>query len=122
MFLPGARELVALGFTLVATDGTAVFPRGVKAYRSNGSTRWRRVGRTLSTACSDGGISIIINTTEGWQSLQDSKSIRRTALTEQVPYFTTAQASLAAVRAIAALRKAGLEVRSLQSYHSLPAG
>jgi len=115
------RQAVELGFKIVATDGTAKYleAEGVPVERVNKVAEGRPhiVDRVL-----DGDIALIINTTEGWQSLQDSKSIRRTALTERVPYFTTAQASLAAVQAIAALRKAGLEVRSLQSYHSLPAG
>ncbi len=55
----------------------------MKAYRSNGSTRWREGRPHIVDRVLDGGISIIVNTTEGWQSLQDSKSIRRTALTEQ---------------------------------------
>ena len=121
VFLPGARQLVELGFAIVATDGTAVYleSQDVPVERVNKVAQGRPhiVDRVL-----DRDIALIVNTTEGWQSLQDSKSIRRTALTEQVPYFTTAQASLAAVRAIAALRERGLEVRSLQSYHSSPTG
>ena len=60
----------------------------------------------------------MFNTTEGWQSLKDSQSIRAAALHDKVPYFTTAAASLAAARAIEALRGHALEVRSLQSYYS----
>jgi carbamoyl-phosphate synthase large subunit len=66
----------------------------------------------------DGGIAMVFNTTEGWQSLQDSQSIRASALAGRVPYFTTAAASVAAVRAIAALDERDLEVRPLQSYYS----
>ena len=66
----------------------------------------------------DGDVAFIINTTEGWQSLKDSQSIRASALTSKVPYFTTAAASVAATAAIAALRRAKLEVRSLQDYYS----
>jgi carbamoyl-phosphate synthase large subunit len=65
----------------------------------------------------DGDIAMIFNTTEGQQSLKDSESIRRSALMSKVPSFTTAQASVAAAQAIAALRGRGLEVRTLQSYH-----
>ena len=66
----------------------------------------------------DGEVALIFNTTEGWQSLKDSQSIRASALREKVPYFTTAAASWAATQAIAALRGSQLEVRSLQSYYS----
>jgi carbamoyl-phosphate synthase large subunit len=66
----------------------------------------------------DGDLALIINTTEGWQSLKDSQSIRASALAAKVPYFTTAAASVAATEAIAALRGSQLEVRSLQAYYS----
>ena len=66
----------------------------------------------------DGGIALIFNTTEGWQSLQDSQSIRASALIGRVPYFTTAAASAAPVQAIAALGARDLEVRPFQSYYS----
>jgi carbamoyl-phosphate synthase large subunit len=62
-------------------------------------------------------LALIINTTEGWQSLKDSQSIRASALKGKVPYFTTAAASVAAAQAIEALGSANLEVRSLQSYY-----
>jgi carbamoyl-phosphate synthase large subunit len=61
---------------------------------------------------------LIFNTTEGWQSLKDSQSIRASALAEKVPYFTTAAASRAAAQAISAIRGSQLEVRSLQDYYS----
>jgi carbamoyl-phosphate synthase large subunit len=66
----------------------------------------------------DGDVTMIFNTTEGWQSLKDSQSIRGSALTRKVPYFTTAAASVATAEAIAALRGSQLEVRSLQDYYS----
>ena len=66
----------------------------------------------------DGEVQLVFNTTEGWQSLKDSYSIRATALNRKVPYFTTAAASLAAARSIRALRGHALEVQSLQSYYS----
>src|SRR3546814_5345581 len=66
---------------------------------------------------SDGGIALIFNTTEGWQSLKDSQSIRASALNMKVPSFTTAAGSIAAAEAIEALRGSTLEVRALQSYY-----
>ena len=66
----------------------------------------------------DGDVALVFNTTEGWQSLKDSHSIRATALGKKVPYFTTAAASLAAARAIEAVRGHALEVASLQAYYS----
>ncbi len=66
----------------------------------------------------DGEVALIFNTTEGAQSLKDSQSIRTAALYGKVPYFTTAAASVAAVKAMASLQQQSLEVRSLQSYYS----
>ena len=66
----------------------------------------------------DGEIDLVFNTTEGWQSLKDSASIRKSAVSSRIPYFTTAAASVAAVRAIGALRTSELEVRPLQDYCS----
>ena len=83
-----------------------------------GSTRWRRAGRTSSTGSRTARCRSIFNTTEGWQSLKDSQSIRATALNRKVPYFTTVAASAAMARAIGACKGAALEVRSLQTYYS----
>jgi carbamoyl-phosphate synthase large subunit len=60
---------------------------------------------------------MIFNTTEGWQSLKDSKSIRAAALVGKIPIYTTATSSDAVMQAIAALRDETLEVRALQSYY-----
>ena len=116
VILPAAKKLVALGFTLIATGGTQRFlaEAGVPVERVNKVAEGRPhiVDRIV-----DGDMAMIFNTTEGWQSLKDSQSIRVAALNAKVPYFTTAAASAAAVEAIAALRGAQLEVRSLQAYY-----
>ncbi|UVO53208.1 carbamoyl-phosphate synthase large subunit [Sphingomonas sp. SUN039] len=114
--LPAVRQLAALGFTVIATDGTARYlaGEGVTVERVNKVAQGRPhiVDRVV-----DGDIALIFNTTEGWQSLKDSESIRRAGLMNKVPQFTTASASVAAVQAIAALQNSDLEVRPLQSYH-----
>ena len=116
VILPAVRQLAALGFAVVATDGTAHYlaGQGVMVERVNKVAQGRPhiVDRVV-----DGAIALIFNTTEGWQSLRDSESIRRAGLMHKVPQFTTAAAGLAAVRAIAAVIDAPLEVRPLQSYH-----
>jgi carbamoyl-phosphate synthase large subunit len=66
----------------------------------------------------DGDVALIFNSTEGWQSLKDSASIRATALAQKVPYFTTAPASVAAARAIEALGRNSLDVKPLQAYYA----
>jgi carbamoyl-phosphate synthase large subunit len=116
VILPAVRQLVELGFTIIATSGTQRYlaDAGVPVEGVNKVAEGRPhiVDRII-----DGQVALIFNTTEGWQSLKDSQSIRRTALTAKVPYFTTAAASVAAAQAIAALRGAKLEVRSLQAYY-----
>ncbi len=115
--LPAVRQLIDLGFAIVATGGTQKYlaDAGLPVERVNKVAEGRPhiVDRII-----DGGIALVINTTEGWQSLRDSTSIRASALSARVPNFTTAAGSVAAAQAIAALRGAKLEVRSLQSYYS----
>lgn len=115
--LPGVRILVEQGFALVATGGTADYleANGVPVERVNKVAQGRP---HIVDRIRDGDIALIFNTTEGWQSLKDSESIRASALSLKIPYFTTAPASVAAARAIAALSGQSLEVRPLQSYYS----
>ena len=117
VILDAARDLVAMGFGLIATDGTAKFldGEGIAVERVNKVQQGRP---HIVDRIKDGGIALIVNTTEGTQSMKDSASIRASALYGKVPYFTTASASVAATQAIAALKQRPLEVRSLQSYYS----
>jgi len=62
------------------------------------------------------GVQLVFNTTAGAQAIADSFSLRRTALTIGIPYYTTIAGARAAVQAIAALKAGGLEVASLRSY------
>jgi len=66
----------------------------------------------------NGEFALVVNTTSAGQAIRDSFSIRRTALTKDVPYFTTIAAARAAAQAIASLKRGALDVRSLQEYHS----
>lgn len=115
--LASVAELIALGFNVCATSGTADYLQaaGLAIERVNKVAQGRP---HIVDKIKDGEISLIMNTTEGWQSLKDSESIRRSALMGRIPYFTTAPAAIATVQAIAALRERKLEVRTLQSYHS----
>jgi carbamoyl-phosphate synthase large subunit len=65
-----------------------------------------------------GAIAMVINTTDGAQSVADSFPIRRSALECRVPYFTTIAAADVAAKGIARLRQRLLNVRPLQEYHS----
>src|SRR3546814_5152410 len=66
----------------------------------------------------DGDVQLIFNTTEGWQSLQDSQSIRASALAGDIAYYTTAAGSDAATHAIGALRARSLEVKRSEEHTS----
>jgi carbamoyl-phosphate synthase large subunit len=109
------RRLIEMGFSLVATKGTAktlssaALP--VTAVNKVREGRPHIVDRMLS-----GAVQLVFNTTEGAQAIADSFSLRRTALTNGIPYYTTVAGARAAVQAIAALRAGNLEVAPLQSY------
>jgi carbamoyl-phosphate synthase large subunit len=109
------RRLIEMGFSLVATTGTAeiLSAAGLPVMPVNKVREGRPhiVDRMLS-----GAVQLVFNTTEGAQAIADSFSLRRTALTNGIPYYTTVAGARAAVQAIAALRAGNLEVAPLQSY------
>jgi carbamoyl-phosphate synthase large subunit len=111
------KQLAEFGFRIVGTAGTANYlaEAGVPVERINKVAEGRP---HVVDKIVDGEIALVFNTTEGWQSLKDSQSIRASALTHKVPYYTTAAACAAAAQAIASVRVSELEVRSLQDYYS----
>jgi carbamoyl-phosphate synthase large subunit len=115
--VPAARRLKEMGFTILATDGTAAAFReaGIDCARINKVVEGQP---HIVDAMINGQVQLVINTTEGAQALADSFSLRRTALVNNIPYYTTVAGARAAVEAIAALRSGGLEVAPLQSYLS----
>jgi carbamoyl-phosphate synthase large subunit len=110
-----ARDLVAMGFSLVATGGTAkaLAAAGLPVATINKVLEGRP---HVVDALKNGEIHLVFNTTEGAQALVDSSSIRRATLGLKVPYYTTLAGAKAAAEAIAALRGHSLEVAPLQSY------
>ena len=116
LIVAGVKALVEQGFAVVATGGTADHLRraGLPVETVNKVAQGRP---HIVDRIKDGGVDLIINTTEGWQSLKDSADIRASALAQRIPYFTTASAANEAARAIARPNRS-LEVRPLQSYHS----
>ncbi|WP_026989094.1 carbamoyl-phosphate synthase large subunit [Fodinicurvata sediminis] len=110
-----ASKLIALGFDIVATSGTATWleERGLKVER----VQKVREGRPhVVDRMIDGDIQLVFNTTATRKAIADSFSLRRTALTNQIPYYTTMAGAEAAVQAIEAARTGHLEVAPLQSY------
>lgn len=110
-----ARRLAALGFEIVATSGTARFfeEHGIAVKRVNKVMEGRP---HVVDSMKNGDINLVFNTSEGAASIRDSFDLRRTALMNKIPYFTTMAGAKAAVRAIEALRAGSLAVTPLQAY------
>ncbi|MEZ4452479.1 MAG: carbamoyl-phosphate synthase large subunit [Nannocystaceae bacterium] len=119
--LPAVLGLRDLGFTVVATRGTALALRaaGIECATVNKVKEGRP---HIVDALTNGEIAMVINTTIGAQAIRDSFSIRRTALVQRVPYFTTIAGAVAAAKAIAAARSGDRAVvaQALQDYHRGP--
>ncbi len=113
--VPLARRLIEMGFSVVATRGTAGRIR--EAGLAVGIVNKVLEGRPHCVdAIRSGEIDLVVNTASGPQSVADSFDIRRSALTHGVPHYTTLAGARAAVHAIAALRAGALEVTPLQAY------
>jgi len=111
-----AKRLTALGFDLLATGGTA-------DYLASVGLNVRPINKVLQgrphcvDAIINGDVQLVINTTEGAQAISDSFSIRREALINNVPHYTTIAGAAATVDAIEALGDGdGLDVAPLQFY------
>jgi carbamoyl-phosphate synthase large subunit len=113
-----ARRLVEMGFTLVATAGTArvlerhgmsveIVHKVLDGYRPNVVDLMKR-----------GDIALLFNTPEDGRARKDSAAIRRTAVSQNVPYYLTVDGAQAAIGAVEALLKGEHQVRSLQEYHT----
>jgi carbamoyl-phosphate synthase large subunit len=109
------RQLEEQGFKVIATSGTQryLIEHGVNAMRVNKVLEGRP---HIVDAMKNGGVQLVINTTEGQKTISDSRDIRRTALLGKIPYYTTIPGALAAVEGIIAYRNGNLTVRPLQDY------
>ena len=109
------RDLVALGFKILATSGTQRYlaAQGLPAVKINKVSEGRP---HAADAVRNGGVQLMFNTTEGATSLADSKPLRRAALLQKTPYYTTLSGAVAAVEGIKAYSAGELEVRALQDY------
>ena len=110
-----ARALQDMGFTVIATRGTARYmdAEGVTAEIINKVMDGRP---DIVDAMKSGTVDLVFNTTEGALAIEDSFSLRNAALTGEIPYYTTIAGARAAVEAIAAMRSGTLEVAPVQSY------
>ncbi|MEL6688922.1 MAG: carbamoyl-phosphate synthase large subunit [Pseudomonadota bacterium] len=113
MLLDTAQTLVDLGFSLVATSGTAAF-LSTAGLESEVVKKAYEGRPNIVDTMKDGGISLVMNTTEGAQAVEDSRSMRNVALMDRIPYYTTLAASHAAAKAMAAGAEGDLGVERLQ--------
>ncbi len=108
------QALIDAGFDLMATKGTAEIlaaadlPVQPVNKVAQGSPH-------IVDAMKNGDIALLINTTEGRRSIQDSREIRMTAVARRIPYFTTLAAGRAGVAAITAAAQGDLQVSALQT-------
>ena len=105
----------ALGFKIIATSGTQRYltAHGLKAEKVNKVSEGRP---NAADAVRNGAVQLMFNTTEGATSLADSKPLRRAALLQKTPYYTTISGAIAAADGIRAVVAGELEVRALQDY------
>ncbi|OOY19872.1 carbamoyl phosphate synthase large subunit [Thioclava sp. DLFJ5-1] len=108
-----AASLVSMGFTIVATGGTAAWlaEHGVESEKVLKVYEGRP---NIVDRLKNDEIDLVFNTTDGSQAISDSRDIRAVALYDKIPYFTTAAASIAAVSAIKSRKEGEVSVRSLQ--------
>ncbi|MFY0646840.1 carbamoyl-phosphate synthase large subunit [Sulfitobacter geojensis] len=111
--LTAANILIAQGFSIVATRGTATWlaSHDIPCETVNKVYEGRP---DITDMMKDEQIHLVLNTTEGSQAVEDSKSIRSIALFDKIPYFTTAAGAYAATLAIKAQAEDEIGVKSLQ--------
>ena len=111
------KELITMGFSVVATGGTSDF-------LNNNKIKTKKINKVMQGSphivdeINDNKISLVFNTTETPQAIKDSKSIRRSSLENNVPYYTTVSGAKAAVEGIKAIKKGMINVRTIQSYET----
>jgi carbamoyl-phosphate synthase large subunit len=113
--LPVARQLIDLGFSIVATKSTTLFleDNDVPCTMVNKISEGRP---HVLDKVQNGKVQWIINTSSGNRTTEDSYSIRRSALDYHIPYTTTTTGAVAMTMAIATLKDKAMEVKSLQEY------
>ncbi|MFQ5774769.1 MAG: carbamoyl-phosphate synthase large subunit [Kiloniellaceae bacterium] len=113
--MPLGWALLDMGFSLIATRGTALDLRD-RGLPVDVIKKVREGRPHVVDAMKSDKIQLVINTTESAKAIADSFELRRTALINAIPYYTTVAGAKAAVQAIAALKAGQLEVTPLQAY------
>ncbi|XDZ66183.1 carbamoyl-phosphate synthase large subunit [Alphaproteobacteria bacterium LSUCC0684] len=111
------RDLKKIGFNLIATSGTAqaLNAAGIETETVNKVMQGRPHAVDYMV---DGKIDLVFNTAHGAAAIRDSFSLRQTALSNSIPYYTTVPEARASVIAIRTMQSGKLAVRSIQNYLS----
>ena len=111
-----AQSYLALGFELVATDGTATWleAAGLKVERTLKVLQGRP---NIVDLLKNKEIQLVINTPSGAAPREDEVRIRTTAVITGTPIMTTISGAKAAALGIAALQRQGYSVKTIQEYH-----
>ena len=112
-----ARELIVLGFKLIATKGTAryLFNLGIEV---DEVLKVHEGRPNIEDLIRSGLIQLVINTPIGSQAFHDDAYLRRAALEYNIPTFTTIPAAKAALKAIKSLQINKIDTLSLQEIHN----
>ena len=113
--LPAVQMLSDNGFKVMATSGTHRYlaENGIAAIKINKVMEGRP---HIEDAIRNRQVQLVFNTTDGAKAESDSKSLRRAALMQKVPYSTTVAGSFSTAQAIAALKSGNFDVTPLQDY------
>ncbi|MEM4702013.1 MAG: carbamoyl-phosphate synthase large subunit, partial [Archaeoglobaceae archaeon] len=111
-----AKKFLELGFKIYATEGTARYLRenGIDVQLALKVSQGRP---NVVDMIINGQIDLIINTPTGKRGKTEGYEIRRAAVEYGVPYITTIPGAIAAVKAIEAVKKGNITVKSIQEYH-----
>ena len=109
------KNLMNLGFKIYATKGTANFlkEKNIDCFETK---KVKEGTPNIVNFINKKKINLIFNTTEGTQAIKDSFTLRRAAINNKVPYYTTIAGAKASVEAIKELSKKSLDISSLQKY------
>ncbi|WPZ21214.1 carbamoyl-phosphate synthase large subunit [Sulfitobacter faviae] len=111
--LDAAKILLDQGFTLIGTRGTAEWLTA-NGHACDVVNKVYEGRPDITDMMKNGEVHLVMNTTEGAQAVEDSKSIRSIALYDKIPYFTTAAGAHAAALAIKAQAEDAIGVKALQ--------
>jgi carbamoyl-phosphate synthase large subunit len=115
-----AKSLIELGFTILATTGTAAYLResgiSVTEVRKYSEGQGAMGQRTIVDLLHAGEIDLVINTPVGRGTRADGWMIRTAAIQRSIPCITTTAGFAAAVAGIAALQQGEMSVKSIQKW------